>query len=411
MAAMSCFDGMYRGWGKHIAANGVAVVMVDFRNCVVASSAPEVAPYPAGLNDCVSGLRWVASHADDLGIDPARIVVAGESGGGNLTLASGLKLRRDGDLDLVKGLYALCPYIAGQWPAPGCPSSIENEGILLHLHNNRGAVGYGIEALPGARSAGMALLRDGGRRARLPTHGHQRQRVRPAAGRGSQLLPAPPGGRRVQPAAARSWGPCTARRSSPSPARRSAATPPGTSPPSPATKRRSDPSRRFRGATLPAVSKPLSHLPRLARLLDPLPVRSRRRGPRGGPFAPLRRPPHGSSSVARAALAPGKINHILVIEFENEGYDATFGPGPPPPTSTARCARRASCCRTTTPSGTTASTTTSRRSPVRRRPRTPRRTAPTTASPSPTWCRARPTPTRLPTRARSTARAASTRPR
>ncbi len=146
MATMSCFDGMYRGWGKHIAANGVAVVMVDFRNCVVASSAPEVAPFPAGLNDCVSGLRWVAAHTDELGIDPGRIVVAGESGGGNLTLATGLKLKRDGDLGLIKGLYALCPYIAGQWPAPGCPSSIENEGILLSLHNNRGAVGYGIEA-------------------------------------------------------------------------------------------------------------------------------------------------------------------------------------------------------------------------------------------------------------------------
>ena len=146
MAAMSCYDGMYRGWGKHIAANGVVVAMVDFRNCVVASSAPEVAPFPAGLNDCVSGLRWVAGHAAELGIDPGRIIVAGESGGGNLTLATGLKLKQDGDLDLIKGLYALCPYIAGQWPAPGCPSSIENEGILLHLHNNRGAMGYGIEA-------------------------------------------------------------------------------------------------------------------------------------------------------------------------------------------------------------------------------------------------------------------------
>ncbi len=146
MAAMSCFDGMYRGWAKHIAANGVAVVMVDFRNCVVPSSAPEVAPFPAGLNDCVSGLRWVASHAAALGIDPSRIVVAGESGGGNLTLATGLRLSRDGELGLITGLYALCPYIAGQWPAPGCPSSIENEGILLHLHNNRGAMGYGIEA-------------------------------------------------------------------------------------------------------------------------------------------------------------------------------------------------------------------------------------------------------------------------
>ena len=158
MATMSCFDGMYRGWGKHIAANGVVVVMVDFRNCVVASSAPEVAPFPAGLNDCVSGLRWVASHTADLGIDPARIVVAGESGGGNLTLATGLKLKRDGDLGLIKGLYALCPYIAGQWPAPGSPSSVENEGILLSLHNNRGAMGYGIEAFnEGTRWHGRPL--------------------------------------------------------------------------------------------------------------------------------------------------------------------------------------------------------------------------------------------------------------
>jgi hypothetical protein len=33
------------------------------------------------------------------------------------------------------------------------------------------------------------------------------------------------------------------------------------------------------------------------------------------------------SSVVRAALPPGKINHIIVIEFENEGYQTTFGPG------------------------------------------------------------------------------------
>jgi acetyl esterase len=145
MASLSCYDGMYRGWAKLIAANGVSVVMVDFRNSVSPSSAPEVAPFPAGLNDCVSGLRWVASHALELHIDPSRIVVAGESGGGNLTLATGLALARDGDIGLVKGLYALCPYIAGQWPTPESPSSTENEGILLNLHNNRGAMGYGIE--------------------------------------------------------------------------------------------------------------------------------------------------------------------------------------------------------------------------------------------------------------------------
>jgi acetyl esterase len=146
MASLSCYDGMYRGWGKIIAANGVAVVMVDFRNSLTPSSVPEVAPFPAGLNDCVSGLRWVVANAERLGIDPSRVIVAGESGGGNLTLAAGLKLKQDGDLGLVKGLYALCPYIRGEWPAADSPSSTENNGILLDLHSNRGAIGYGIEA-------------------------------------------------------------------------------------------------------------------------------------------------------------------------------------------------------------------------------------------------------------------------
>jgi acetyl esterase/lipase len=145
MQSMSCFLGMYRAWGKIIAAQGVAVAMVDFRNCLTPSSAPEVAPFPAGLNDCVSGVKWLAKQAAELNIDPAHIIVAGESGGGNLTLATGLKLKRDGDLKLIRGLYALCPYIAGAWPQDKYPSSIENNGLLLDLHNNRGAMAYGIE--------------------------------------------------------------------------------------------------------------------------------------------------------------------------------------------------------------------------------------------------------------------------
>lgn len=146
MAAMSCFDGLYRVWGRRLAHRGVAVVMVDFRNCQVPSSVPEVAPYPAGLDDCVAGLKWTHAHAAELGVDPGRIVVAGESGGGNLTLATGMKLLRDGDLGLIKGLYALCPYIAGEWPQDRFPSSAENNGIFLDLHHNQGRMGYGIEA-------------------------------------------------------------------------------------------------------------------------------------------------------------------------------------------------------------------------------------------------------------------------
>lgn len=146
MASLSSFLGNYRAWGRIIASKGVVVVMVEFRNSVVPSEVPEVAPYPAGLNDCVSGLKWTVANASKFGIDPARIIVGGESGGGNLTLATGLKLKRDGDLALVKGLYALCPYIAGRWPDDRYPSTVENNGILLNLHDNRGAMGYGIEA-------------------------------------------------------------------------------------------------------------------------------------------------------------------------------------------------------------------------------------------------------------------------
>jgi acetyl esterase len=146
MTNLSCFDGMYRGWGKLIAANGVAVVMVDFRNAISPSSVPEVAPYPAGLNDCVSGFHWVVEHAGELGVDATRIVIAGESGGGNLTLATGIRLLRDGQIGKVKGLYALCPYIAGEWPQDHLVSTFENNGILLDLHGSHGALAYGIEA-------------------------------------------------------------------------------------------------------------------------------------------------------------------------------------------------------------------------------------------------------------------------
>jgi acetyl esterase len=163
MEMSSCYQGNYKTWGRMIAARGVAVAMVDFRNSVHPSSAPEVAPFPAGLNDCVSGLRWVHANADALGIDPVRIIVAGESGGGNLTLATGMRLKQDGDLGLIRGLYAMCPYIAGQWPLPQNPSSVENEGILISVHDNRSVMGYGIAAF-NARNPlawpGMATAED-----------------------------------------------------------------------------------------------------------------------------------------------------------------------------------------------------------------------------------------------------------
>ena len=39
----------------------------------------------------------------------------------------------------------MCPYIAGEWPQDRFPSSTENNGLLLDLHNDIGKLSYGIE--------------------------------------------------------------------------------------------------------------------------------------------------------------------------------------------------------------------------------------------------------------------------
>lgn len=147
MSTGSCFDAPFNMWGRRLANNGVAVAMVDFRNCMVPSSSQEIAPFPAGLNDCVSGVKWVVESSDSLGVDPSNVIVSGESGGGNLTLATGMQMAKEETVEMIQGLYAFCPYIAGRWPQQRFPSSIECNGYLLELANNRAAVGYGIAEL------------------------------------------------------------------------------------------------------------------------------------------------------------------------------------------------------------------------------------------------------------------------
>jgi acetyl esterase len=56
-------------------------------NCVVASVDYRMAPenaYPTPAEDCYAALLWLVDHADELGVDPDRIGVSGESAGANL---------------------------------------------------------------------------------------------------------------------------------------------------------------------------------------------------------------------------------------------------------------------------------------------------------------------------------------
>ena len=86
------------------------VVSVDYR------LAPEH-PFPAGVDDAWAALQWVAEHAGELGGDPTRIAVAGDSAGGNLSAVMALRARDAGGPPLVFQLLWY-PVAVGDLSAP-----------------------------------------------------------------------------------------------------------------------------------------------------------------------------------------------------------------------------------------------------------------------------------------------------
>jgi acetyl esterase len=97
-------DGLCRNLANLVPA---VVVSVDYR------LAPEH-PWPAAAQDLYAATRWVADNAAKIGGDPSRVVVAGDSAGGNLAAVTALMARDNGGPELAAQLL-LYPMIAADF--------------------------------------------------------------------------------------------------------------------------------------------------------------------------------------------------------------------------------------------------------------------------------------------------------
>ena len=112
-------------WRKTLAEEGLLVVGIEFRN---AGGVLGNHPFPGGLNDCASAVQWV--HANRASLDISSLVVAGESGGGNLAIATAVKANYEGWVGAIDGVFAMAPMILGFYTSvpPELISWRENQG-------------------------------------------------------------------------------------------------------------------------------------------------------------------------------------------------------------------------------------------------------------------------------------------
>jgi acetyl esterase len=97
------------------------VVAVDYR------MGPEHR-FPAAVDDCLAGTRWVRHAAHELGVDAARLAVGGDSAGGNLAAVVAILARDAGDLPIA---FQLLIYPATDMRRRHASHTTNGHGYLL----------------------------------------------------------------------------------------------------------------------------------------------------------------------------------------------------------------------------------------------------------------------------------------
>jgi len=108
--------------------------------------APEF-PDPYPVEDCYAGLVWTAEHAEELGIDRDRIIIAGASAGGGLSAGTAL-LARDRKGPRLIGQMLICPMLDDR-DASISTLQYDEAGTWIREHNR-----VGWDALLGERRGG-----------------------------------------------------------------------------------------------------------------------------------------------------------------------------------------------------------------------------------------------------------------
>lgn len=119
---------------------GMAVVSVEYR------LAPET-PHPGPVEDCYAGLVWLSEHAEELAIDPRRIVVGGASAGGGLAAGVTL-LARDRRGPAVLAQLLLSPMLDDRNDSPSA-WQMRGAGIWDRSSNATGWTALLGDGVPG----------------------------------------------------------------------------------------------------------------------------------------------------------------------------------------------------------------------------------------------------------------------